>query len=610
MSDLRPSVQGVQLTVDDIGTPLADVTFVVVDLETTGGAPVDAGITEIGAVKVRGGQVLGTFGTLVNPGAPIPPFVAALTGITDALVATAPRLEAVLPGFLEFAHGAVLVAHNAPYDVGFLKGACAKLGTAWPNPAVVDTARLARTALHRDEVRNCKLGTLAAHFHASVQPTHRALDDALATTDVLHGLIERVGNFGVQTLEDLHGFTSRVTATQRAKRHLADGLPNGPGVYIFRDQRGAALYVGTSHNVRKRVRTYFTASETRRRMSEMVAIAERVDAIACATTLEARIRELRLIASEEPRYNRRSKRPTRASFVKLTAEAHPRLSVVRQVKDDHADGARYLGPFGSASLAEQAVEALNLAFDTRSCRTALPRTPKTAVAGCALAELDRCLAPCMSGGNIDGYAAQVDSLRVALAGDMRAVNDAARQRMAELAAEGRYEEAARWRERLAAALTASVRTQRTAMLAALPEVVAGRRMDDGSWEVHVIRHGSLAAAGVSRAGLDPRALVDDLLAVASDIPTPLPGQPGGLAEECDELLAWLEGHGTRLVRVAEPLAMPAECGGAELQRLKRAREASNTFIAIDNHWQAVAASRRTAAPLGPVADQVTRMKAS
>ena len=110
-----------------------------------------------------------------------------------ALVAGAPTVRAVLPGFLEFAGDAVLVAHNAPYDVGFLKGACAKHGLAWPEPRVVDTARLARVALHRDEVRNCKLSTLAAHFRTHVQPTHRAFDDARATADVLHGLIERVG---------------------------------------------------------------------------------------------------------------------------------------------------------------------------------------------------------------------------------------------------------------------------------------------------------------------------------------------------------------------------------------------------------------------------------
>ncbi len=117
-----------QISFDELGVPLRDVVFVVVDLETTGGSPASSGITEIGAVKVRGGEVLGELHTLVNPRELIPPFIAVLTGITDAMVATAPHIETVLPAFLDFARGCVLVAHNAPFDLGFLKAACESLG--------------------------------------------------------------------------------------------------------------------------------------------------------------------------------------------------------------------------------------------------------------------------------------------------------------------------------------------------------------------------------------------------------------------------------------------------------------------------------------------------
>ena len=240
----------------------------------------------------------------------------------------------MLPAFLEFLGDAVLVAHNAPYDVGFLKAACGLHDYAWPGSAVVDTARLARVALHRDEVRNCKLGTLAAHFRTSVTPNHRAFDDASATADVLHGLIERAGDLGVSTLEDLQAFASRVSAAQRTKRHLADGLPDAPGVYVFQDAQGTPLYVGTSRSIRTRVRSYFTASEQRRRMAEMVRIAERVVPIVCATVLEARVRELRLIAEHKPRYNQRSRRPESQIWLKLTVEPAPRLAQVRAVADD------------------------------------------------------------------------------------------------------------------------------------------------------------------------------------------------------------------------------------------------------------------------------------
>src|SRR5437868_11180851 len=141
-----------QGTFDELGTPLAEVTFVVVDLETTGGSPNDSAITEIGAVKVCGGEVLGEFQTLVDPGTEIPPYISVLTGITTAMVMAAPRIGAVLPAFLEFARGAVLVAHNAPFDLGFLRAACAENGIGWPAAASADSAALAPRLRTRDDV--------------------------------------------------------------------------------------------------------------------------------------------------------------------------------------------------------------------------------------------------------------------------------------------------------------------------------------------------------------------------------------------------------------------------------------------------------------------------
>ena len=269
-------VEPVQGTLDELGTPLHEVTFVVFDLETTGGSAREHAITEIGAVKVKGGERVGELATLVDPGTPIPPFITVLTGITDAMVTAAPKLESVLPAFLEFIRGAVLVAHNAPFDVGFIKAACAALGYPPPANPVVDTADLARRVLTRDETPNCKLATLARVLRTPNQPCHRALADARTTVDVLHALLERVGAFGVQTLEELTGFVRAPSAQQQRKRHLADAVPSAPGVYVFEDGRGEALYVGKSSNLRNRVRSYFTAGETRRRIREMIGIAERV----------------------------------------------------------------------------------------------------------------------------------------------------------------------------------------------------------------------------------------------------------------------------------------------------------------------------------------------
>ncbi len=550
----------VQQTFDELGTSLREVTFVVVDLETTGGSAVGgSSITEIGAVKVCGGEVLGEFQTLVRPSDPIPPFISVLTGITNAMVAGAPRIESALPAFMEFARGTVLVAHNAPFDIGFLKHYCGVVGLPWPRVDVLDTAKLARRVITRDDAPNCKLSSLARLFNATTTPNHRALSDARATVDVLHGLMERLGNLGVHTLEELSTFSSRVSTAQRKKRHLAEGLPHAPGVYLFRDSRDRVLYVGTSKDLRSRVRTYFTASETRSRMGEMVGLASSVQGIVCATPLEAEVRELRLIAEHKPRYNRRSKFPERVSWVKLTVEPWPRLSLVKQVLDDDAD---YLGPFRNRRSAEAAMAALHESFPIRQCSGRLPRRPSRNA--CALAEMGRCLSPCDGTASEDAYTITVDALRRTLDSSPEAVTEAIRRRMDLLAATERFEEAASHRNRMTTFLRAAARSQRLRALTGCAEIVAARRTESGSWEVHVVRHGRLAAAGVIPSGVSARDWTDQLRAGADTV---VPGHgpaPAATPEESELVLRWLEHPGVRLVHVEGVWSCPVQ--GAESQR--------------------------------------------
>jgi DNA polymerase III subunit epsilon len=545
----------VQGTLDELGTPLIAATFVVVDLETTGGSPEANAITEVGAVKVCGGEVLGEFQTLVRPAMSIPPFIAVLTGITDLMVATAPRVDAVLPAFLEFARGSVLVAHNAPFDVGFLKAACGSTGRAWPGLQVLDTARLARRVLARDEAHDCRLATLARLFRASTMPTHRALDDARATVDVLHGLLERLGNVGVHTVEELATWQSTVTPAQRRKRYLAESLPHAPGVYLFLDGRGEALYVGKSKDMRTRVRTYFTASETRRRMTEMVAVAESITGIVCATPLEAEVRELRLIADRKPRYNRRSRFPERATWLKLTVEPFPRLSMVREVKPDDAT---YLGPFGSRRTAEAAMTAVHEAVPIRQCTDRL--SPTRHRSACALAEMGRCGAPCEGGESVATYARHVAAVRMAFTADARRLVERLQTRIERLAGSQRYEEAAVHRDRMAIFVRTAARSQRIAALAAVPQLVAGRRLDAGGWELHVVRYGRLAGAATTPPGIHPGPLLDAMVATAETVVPAPPPLPAATVEETECVLRWLESPGTRLVEVDGVWVLPA--GGA------------------------------------------------
>ncbi|GAA5184028.1 DEDD exonuclease domain-containing protein [Rugosimonospora acidiphila] len=570
-----------QLLDDPEARSLRDTTFVVVDLETTGGSPDDCGITEIGAVKTLGGEELGEFGTLVNPDQPVPPYVAVLTGITTAMLAPAPRLPEVLPAFLEFAKGAVWVAHNAPYDVGFLKAACARFGYPWPHPKVLDTAALARRALTKDEVPNRKLATLAGYFRTRV-PSHRALDDARATVDVLHGLFARLAGHKVFTLGDAIEFARAVSPVQRSKRHLAEGLPDVPGVYVFRAPDNRPLYVGTSRSIATRVKSYFTAAEKRARISEMLTAASRVEAIECAHSLEAEVRELRLIAAHKPPYNRRSKFPERVHWLRLTAEAYPRLSVVRQLGGDAAtEAGSYLGPFASTKAAELAAAAVYDAVPLRQCTHKLStRTPRPA---CALAELGRCPAPCEHRISVEEYqevAAQ--PFRTATRGDLGPLVEALLSRIDGFAADRRYEEAGVLRGRLGALLRATIRMQRLRSLTVIAQLIAARPATRGGWELAVVRHGRLVAAGTSAPRVHPQPTIDALLASAETV-RPGPGPtPCASAEESERVLAWLEQPDARLVEMSEGWSLPA-VGAGRFRDLLTKVERAATHPYVHHH---------------------------
>jgi DNA polymerase-3 subunit epsilon len=547
----------IQGRLDDLGTPLVDVEFVVLDLETTGGSPANDRITEVGAVKIRGGEVVGTFQTLVNPGVPIPPLISALTGITDPMVAQKEPIEVVLPCLLEFIGGAVLVAHNASFDRRFVQANLERHGYQRLTNRVVCTARLARKLLPRDEVPNVRLATLAAYLGATVAPCHRALTDARATVDVFHSLLERAGSYGVLALEDLIEFPTARAGASFKKIHLADRLPRCPGVYLFRDAAGRVLYVGKAKDLRTRVRSYFSG-DGRVKIADLLRELAAIDHQPCATELEASVREVRLIQHHRPRYNRRSRNPERYCYLKLTRERFPRLSLVRRVQPD---GARYLGPFGSAGHAELVKTAIEDALPLRRCTTRLG--PRGGGSACVLLELGRCLGPCTGDVALEQYAALVATLEAALDGDPEPVLGPLRRRMAGYAAEQRYEQAAGARDRLEALTRALAEARRAAALAGADEIVLARPHPEGR-EVTVVRRGQLAAVGLVAAGDQPG--VERLLAAAAP-PELFDGPPPRhLADEVGLVTRWLEGAAGKaeLLGVRGRLASPA-VGGALLQ---------------------------------------------
>jgi DNA polymerase III subunit epsilon len=510
-----------QRSLDDLGTPLGNVTFCVIDIETTGGSAADGGITEIGAVKMRGGEFLGTFSTLINPGMAIPPQITVLTGITSSMVAPAPRIESVLPALVEFTAGTVLVGHNVRYDTGYLNAAFERAGWApFPN-TVIDTVPLARR-LVRDEVPNCKLGTLAERFRLDHRPNHRALDDALATADLLHLLLERAARLGVLGLDDLIALPKLGGHPNVSKLKLTNNLPRLPGVYLFRGPRNEVLYVGKATNLRTRVRSYFSGDD-RRKIGGLLREVQTFEHIVCSSTLEAAVLEVRLIHQHQPHYNRQAKVWDGYAYVRFsTNDPFPRLTVVRQPP---SDGSVCLGPLASMAAARTVIDAIHSVVPLRRCSTRVGRQRRPARdALCTSAQIGVAQCPCTGELSEAEYAPAVALLLRALRDEPSLLLDPLERRMHELANAERFEEAANTRDR-AAALCAALRRQHQFDQLRRAGRVELRLADGGGAE---LRNGVLVRAwgpdGVTglplaietepAVGPLPKNLADELLCVA------------------------------------------------------------------------------------------------
>ena len=427
-------------------TLLSQVTFCVVDLETTGSSSTAGGITEIGAVKYRGGEEVSRFSTLINPGQPIPANIVMLTGISSSMVADAPRIEEVLETFLDFVQGTVLVAHNARFDVGFLNAALERHGYDPLSNAVIDTVTLARR-LVRSEVPNCKLSTLAAHFNFPHQPVHRAMDDVLATGDLLHYLIERAAAFGVFDIDDLVALPSLSSHPESQKLKMTEDLPRGPGVYLFLDMAGDVLYVGKATNVRARVRSYFSIGESRKKVGSLLKLVHSIQCIATPDAVTAEVFELRIIRRLRPRYNYVGTRSEKYCYVRLTTdEEWPRLVIT---KTPSSKGIT-LGPMTTKGMARDVVDAIESVVPLRRCTVRMGRNyvaPADAPV-CSAARLGLAQCPCSGSADASSYGAIVDTVVRTLKGDAQDVLALLTDRMTSHSQGQRFEEAAFVRDRI------------------------------------------------------------------------------------------------------------------------------------------------------------------
>jgi DNA polymerase III epsilon subunit family exonuclease len=346
------------------GLLLEEATYVVVDLETTGLRPGSSQICEIGAVRVRGLEIEGEFQTLVNPGMRLGPGVSALTGLRDAQLRNASAPAVAVRRFLAFAGDAVLVAHNARFDLAFLDRETERLTGSRIAAPVVDTVPLARRLL-AGRVPRASLAQLSWFVGTSVQPCHRALPDARATAEVLLALIGLAQERGARTVADLVALAATRTRRVLDKRHLAHGAPPRPGVYLFRDRNEQVLYVGRARDLRARLRSYFRSERQRPAVEAALAAVERVEWRVLGSELEAALEELRLTRELRPPANARVSRPERRVWLRrrgdeVVASTSPPSNTVLQ------------GPLRSRRTAQLAARALE-ADELDDPASALPR---------------------------------------------------------------------------------------------------------------------------------------------------------------------------------------------------------------------------------------------
>ena len=552
---------------------LDEVEFVVLDTETTGLRPGPNRVIEIAGIRMRGGEVIDSFQSLVNPNRRLPPFIVQFTGITQEMVAGAPGAEQIFPDFLQFIEGAILVGHNVGFDIGFLSYEAQLLGYAFPIDGL-DTIPLARRFL--PGLRRFKLDVVAGHLKIPMVNRHRALGDAKVTAAIFMKLLNLARQEGIYTLGNLRrrlqlpvAWSGDITDASLAKQveYLrADGklssksvtsrptgslllnpawkreFPNKPGVYLMREASGQVIYVGKAKCLKDRLASYYSHPlGYTRKMDGLLQNVKEIETIVLGSELEALLMESQLIKQLQPAYNVQLRNYDLYPFIKIDVQhPFPRVYSSREVA---SDGARYFGPFRSRRMVDLTIDLIQKVFPVRTCTRSLPPQAKPSDP-CLRLHLDRCPGPCRGGVDPLEYGRVIEQVCAFLGGEREDLLDRMRRQMLEAAQQLNFERAAWLRDTIRSA----------------DEVLIGQRLITGAVEANnlfivypsakeehnelfLIRHGRLVEQRCIAHELEAmETVVHELLARASVLGDPPSIVGKAEVDQINIISRWIHRH--------------------------------------------------------------------
>ncbi|MBN8584360.1 MAG: GIY-YIG nuclease family protein [Ignavibacteria bacterium] len=480
---------------------LNDTVFTVFDVETTGLSAVNNRMTEIGIVKIRGGEIIDEYETLMNPGEFIPPYITQMTGITNEMVHKKPAFEELAPQILNFigSGGVILGGHNVRFDYSFLNESLLRAGYNRLEYPSLCTARLARR-LSRS-LPSKSLDSLKRHFGIHTKRKHRAIDDARATAQILSIFIEQlVSEFEFETADEIIGFqfkkiyddTKTTTRFKKLKINLKE-VPQKPGIYFMFNKNDEIIYIGKAKSLKERLGSYFyhnTSHSTK--VKKLVRYVHRVEWETTGSELSALLAESRMIKSHKPRFNSAIKSYRKFPFIKIDVNrAFPKVQKVFEIIPD---GAKYYGPFASSFTVNNLIERINRLYKLRKCDD-INLKPAKNHSTCMYFEIGQCGAPCNFTSSAAEYHREVKRVDKFLLSDSEEGAVRFLEREMEIAAgEENFEHASHLRDNIADLRKVMLNIELTNSIVELQNYIikCKNSIDETSYEIFLMVNGKAA----------------------------------------------------------------------------------------------------------------------